>query len=216
MISPTTARRAVARATAGVLVGLVLVGLVLVGCASGVTGGTPVASPGASSGANSVRGSRGADAENLPARPEELRVDGVDPCRLLTAEQQRELGADVAPSLDVDNADDFGNHACAYSKYRGEPRYGWSIVAVAQEGATVWLREKRASDARVVRVGDFGAVEIRVGADTACSVVVDVAEGQNLDVQFTLITAGALTQDEMCAKAGQGAELAVRTLRTMR
>ena len=33
----------------------------------------------------------------LPQRPQEVRLDGVDPCSLLTPEQRAELGLETAP-----------------------------------------------------------------------------------------------------------------------
>src|SRR5919109_3942694 len=37
----------------------------------------------------------------LPPRPREVRLDGVDPCSLLTAEQRAELGLDRPPVFDL-------------------------------------------------------------------------------------------------------------------
>ncbi|MCP2168284.1 Protein of unknown function (DUF3558) [Goodfellowiella coeruleoviolacea] len=171
-----------------------------------------------SSSAVSTGRTSGDGGESLPKRPEELKVDGIDPCKLLTESQQKELGTDQAPRLNADGADSLGNPLCGYRKVEGTPRYGYSVSLVPQEGADVWLKEKRNAEVKVLNVGGFGAVETRLPGDQdiSCNVVVDVAEGQSLDMQFTLYTAGAIPLEQMCANARHGAELAVQTLQTLK
>ncbi|WP_253767458.1 DUF3558 domain-containing protein [Goodfellowiella coeruleoviolacea] len=192
-----------------------LAGIVLVSCTSVVVGSPTPAPATTSSSANPPGGGNGE--QGLPARPRELRVDGVDPCALLTPDQQRELGTDRQPSL-ADEPDRLGNYACDYNRVFGAAGYGYSVIPVPQQGADTWLTGKYNVVVKVVRVGEFGAVETRLPGDhdLACNVVVDVAEGQSLDVQFTLITAGAMTLDQLCANAKKGAEFAVETLKTLR
>src|SRR5688500_4012822 len=41
-----------------------------------------------------------APSTSSPQRPREVRIDGVDPCSVLTEQQRAELGLDGRPSLD--------------------------------------------------------------------------------------------------------------------
>jgi hypothetical protein len=158
----------------------------------------------------------------LPPRPKELKVDGVDPCTLLTKSQQQQLGLDAEPLRsnpnDPGQQDAKGNPGCDYGKTGSNPRYSYLITLVPQEGADAWLREKRNVQVRPTVVANYGAVTTQLGTTQrrVCNVVVDVAQGQSLDVQFSSITENAFTRDQLCQKAADGAALAVQTLGTMR
>lgn len=156
-----------------------------------------------------------AAAAQLPPRPAELRVDEVDPCTLLTPQQQQALGIDSSPRPGTGSS--RGEPACHFDHGQSEPFYGFLIAVLPFEGAQAWLTGSRAAEARVLDpVAGFGAVEVRspdgAAAVTDCSVIVDVAAGQSLDAYFESGASGAFTQDEQCAKARQAAEAATRTL----
>lgn len=150
-------------------------------------------------------------APQLPPRPQELRIDGVDPCTLLDPQQRRRLGVDSEPR--AGGGSSRGEPACSYSHLSSEPFYSINVATVPFEGAQVWLSGTRNVDARILDVAGFGAVQTRVaGDDSDCSVLVDVAEGQTVDVLFTGDGAGSFPSDEMCARARQAAEAATMTL----
>ncbi|WP_209706287.1 DUF3558 domain-containing protein [Crossiella equi] len=170
------------------------------------TGGSPVPQPSTTSSATSTA--------SLPARPKTISVTGLDPCSVLTTDQRRNLGLDRQPvKASASQADKHGNLACMYAKANTDPRYEYLVTPVPQEGAEVSLRGDRGGQVKQVTVAGFGAVETRLSSSTtSCGVVVDVAPGQSLDVQFGLTTTGALTADQICGKAREGAELIMQTL----
>ncbi|HEX2299053.1 MAG TPA: DUF3558 domain-containing protein [Pseudonocardiaceae bacterium] len=150
-------------------------------------------------------------APQLPPRPQELRIDGVDPCTLLDPHQRQQLGVDGEPR--PGGGSSRGEPACSYDHLSAEPFYGVNIATVPFEGAQVWLNGTRNVDTQIIDVAGFGAVTTRAkGDDSDCSVIVDVAEGQSMDVLFTGDSAGSFTPDEMCEKARLAAEAATRTL----
>jgi hypothetical protein len=164
----------------------------------------------------------GGGSVTLPPRPRDLKVDGVDPCALLTTAQQQQLGLDAEPLRsnpnDPGQQDAKGNPGCDYGRTGSSPRYSYLVTAVPKEGADAWLREKRNAEVRPTSVASYGAVTTQLGTSQrrVCNVVVDVAQEQSLDVQFSSITENAFTRDQLCQKAADGAALAVRTLATMR
>ncbi|MGH3913820.1 MAG: DUF3558 family protein, partial [Pseudonocardiaceae bacterium] len=92
----------------------------------------------------------------LPPRPREIDLTGVDTCTLLTPAQQQQLGTDRAPVATAD-VDRYGNTSCHYSKFGSSPRFSYSITAVPQEDATVYLTGARDVVARVVSAAGFPA-----------------------------------------------------------
>lgn len=135
----------------------------------------------------------------------------MDPCTLLDPRQRQRLGVDGEPR--AGGGSSRGEPACSYRHLSAEPFYSVNIATVPFEGAQVWLSGTRNVEARIIEVAGFGAVTTRVtGGHSDCSVIVDVAEGQSLDVLFTGDGAGSFTSDEMCEKARLAAETATRTL----
>jgi hypothetical protein len=136
----------------------------------------------------------------------------------LTSAQQQQLGLDRFPTMNNQGTDSLGNRGCVYDKTGANPRFGYMITPVTQEGVDVWLREKRNVEVRQISVAGYGAVITQLGSrqKVLCNVVVDVAQGQSLDVQFTAITPDVFTRDQVCEKAADGAQLAVQTLQAMR
>lgn len=152
----------------------------------------------------------------LPARPREIDLTGVDTCTLLTAEQQRRLGTDMPPDASVE-ADRYGNTYCHYDKILSSPRFGYTIKAVTQEDATIYLTGKRDATARVVSVADFPTVEAHRPADErGCFALVSTADGQYLSVQYGESTGSNDTTEVACEKARMAADMAMRTLLTQR
>ena len=62
---------------------LIVVFLLVGGCTSGPAGSAPAEPTGLS----------------LPPRPRDLRIDGVEPCSLLTAQQRTELGLEQREAI---------------------------------------------------------------------------------------------------------------------
>ncbi|MCP2259694.1 Protein of unknown function (DUF3558) [Streptoalloteichus tenebrarius] len=138
-------------------------------------------------------------------------MESLDQCKVLTNEQQQQLGLDSPPRLIAEgSADTYGNKGCAFRRTRSEPWVSYLVVPRPQEGIEAWLDGKRRVQVSELTVAGFRAVETRNGA-ISCNIVIDVAERQSLDIQFRPDSTG-FTPDQMCEKARQGAELAMQTL----
>jgi hypothetical protein len=149
----------------------------------------------------------------LPPRPRELPLDGVDPCALLTPDQRKLLGLDHDTLRSATSARVFAGPTCTILGY--EPRAisvgfalatGSGIEALTAPGATT-------DEIAPITVEGFPAILARPDQADFCSVDVDVAEGQFLDVIFR--DAGEVPpvpQDQLCAGAVKVAENAVQTL----
>lgn len=147
----------------------------------------------------------------LPPRPREVRLDGVDPCSLLTPEQRAELKLDGAPLYDKSYVELFGGEVptCTITGYVG-PRLALAISIVTTTGIERWQRGDL--DARVspTTIAGFPAiVAVPSRFTNYCSVDVDVAAGQLLDVQMSDGGGSApVPQSDLCGRAEQaGSEL---------
>lgn len=152
----------------------------------------------------------------LPPRPREIDLTGVDTCTLLTPEQQRQLGTDTPPDPSVET-DRYGNTYCDYGKNLSSPRFGYTLKAVTQEDATVYLTGARDAVARVVSAAGFPTVQAHPPRDDrGCFAFVSTKDGQYLNVQYGESTGSNDTTEVACEKARFAAELAMQTLLTQR
>lgn len=123
----------------------------------------------------------------LPPRPRDVRVDGVDPCSLLTAEQRGGLGLDGQPFFDLSPSDLYPGTEVPACVIRGyQPRavsVGLSLVTTA--GIEVFTSGELAAEVRLAEAHGFPAVvAVPTRFTEWCTVIVDVAPGQLLDIQF--------------------------------
>jgi hypothetical protein len=116
-----------------------------------------------------------------------VRIDGVDPCSLLTEAQRADLGLDARPVFDLSPSLLYPGPevpACVIGGF--EPRaitVGVSVVASA--GIELFTSGELAADVTSVEVQGYpAAVAVPTRSPDWCTVVVDVAPGQLLDVQF--------------------------------
>jgi hypothetical protein len=151
----------------------------------------------------------------LPPRPREVRLDGVDPCSLLTPEQRAELGLTSEPRASTSYVELFrGDVRTCTIRGRSPGSVLLGISVVTTVGIERWQEADVAAGTRPTSAAGFPALTASPQQLTDyCSVEVDVAEGQLLDVQFG---AGGvrspISQDELCRRAGQSAEAAMTTL----
>ena len=141
----------------------------------------------------------------LPPRPREIRLDGVDPCALLTERQRAELGLDARPLFSrapVGLYEGAEVPLCTISGF--EPRavtVGLSLVT--NVGIERFTSGGLAAEIRPIIVGGFPAVvAVPTRLTDYCTVVVDAASGQLLDVQFA--TGGRqppIPQPQLCKDA---------------
>jgi hypothetical protein len=127
------------------------------------------------------------DKIELPPRPREVRVDGVDPCSLLTAEQRAELGLAGQPEFDLGPSELYPGADVPACVMRGfEPRavsIGLSVVTTA--GVELFTSGDLAAAVKPAEVQGFPAVVAEpTRSPDWCTVVIDVAPGQLLDIQF--------------------------------
>jgi hypothetical protein len=152
----------------------------------------------------------------LPPRPREVRLDGVDPCSLLTGEQRVELGLDARPVFSQAPVGLYpGGDVPACDIGGFEPRaVAVGISLVTTVGIERFTDSQLAAEIRPVSVQGFPAVvAVPTRFSDYCSVIVDVAPGQLVDVQFA--TGGReppIPQPQLCRDAELVAVAAMTTL----
>lgn len=179
-----------------------VLGVLLAGCATPVPG-TPSPVP-----------ATAPPAVDLPPRPREVRLDGLDPCTLLTESDRRALGLDQRPVLDVAPSALYGGVTQLCSIGGFEPR----AISVGVElsvtgGIELFFRPGVRSEIRPTRITDFPAIVAVPVIDRFCTVVVDVAPGQVVDVSAS--DGGRvppIPQEDLCVDAERVAALAMTNL----
>lgn len=152
----------------------------------------------------------------LPPRPAVLPVDNVDPCRLLTDAQARQLG--VNPGEPHMNNDEMPGPDCRWNNFPNSPDKRWLAQPLPTRGAEYALGST--TGAQVVQVGAFSAVQTTspfAERRWSCILLVDVAPGQSLLVQY--LNGGGddptMTHERACQNAATGAGLMIHNLRTL-
>lgn len=181
----------------GWVAGLLAVALVgLVGCANGVPA---------------------SGRSRLPARPTELRLDGIDPCALLTTAQVSQLGVDAGER--AENTDELGSVDCQWQSPLGEqPDVGYLARSIVKRGADYALNS--ATGAQVVALDGFSAVQTsspHVDPKQHCLLLIDVAQGESLWVQWMMLSGDTpdLTHEVACQKAQDAARLMLGNLQRL-
>ncbi|TQM82162.1 uncharacterized protein DUF3558 [Saccharothrix saharensis] len=185
----------------------VTLGLVAVGCTNREPGdATPAGETPMTSSATSAAPEK--------SRPREVKLDGIDPCKVLTAEQMKELAVVEAERNDGDIVKAGDEPVCAYDN-NDSPRVTYEVGLVTSKGIEYWRGTGNVAVERI-EVGGYPAVQLTFkGTSTVdCGVSVDVAEGQQLYVDFSSI-GQTPSQEQMCDNAKKAAELALVTLPTL-
>jgi hypothetical protein len=157
-----------------------------------------------------------APSSSAPARPQDVRIDGVDPCSLLTEEQREELGLDGQQVLDRRPTSLYPGGDVPYCTISGfEPRAVWTAVSlVATTGIERYAADDLLVDVRPAEIRGFPALTAIPQRFTEwCSVVVDVAPGQLIDVRFA--DGGRpppIPQEQLCDDAAVVADRVMATL----
>ncbi|MGW4214655.1 DUF3558 domain-containing protein [Lentzea sp. NPDC004789] len=142
------------------------------------------------------------------ARPQEIKLDGKDPCQLLTTEQ--------LPSLKIDrpgrpgNAPAFNAKDCSWTVTGADSR----LAPVTSEGIDVWTGGKRTGQAeKTAPIAAFPAISVTIPSDQdRCDVMVDVADGQYLLATFSVSPSFRDRFPMPCDGARQLAEAAMQNL----
>ncbi|MCO1660731.1 DUF3558 domain-containing protein [Pseudonocardia humida] len=182
---------------------LLTIAIAVVSCSAPVAG---EASP-------ARQGAEGTGDAGLPTRPRELPLDDVDPCALLTPTQRTDLGITSEPLPDTTDAPLFAGRTCSMTGF--EPRdIGVSFALATGSGIAELLAPGTLGDeVTPTTIAGFPAVIAKPELPNFCSVDVDVAEGQFLDVQFH--DSGSeppIPPDQLCRDAVRVAEAAMETL----
>lgn len=201
--------------------------LVLAAGCTATTGGTatpggsagPSDTPPGSSDAPSASGSAEPTVQ-VPPRPADLPLDGVEPCTLFTEAQLSQLGITDPPSPKTAGGE-FNGPACDLDIATLETFYGYEIVAITDEGIAPWLTGTRNVEARLAEVAGYPAATYWFrGAEgnktIDCATSVDVADGQQLMVTADNDSDRSFTLEQLCQMAEKAAGMAVQTLQTLR
>ena len=151
----------------------------------------------------------------LPPRPREVRLDGVDPCSLLTAEQRAELGLTSEPRASTKYVELFRGQVATCTMRGQDPApvlLGLSTVTTV--GIERWREDDLVERTEPTTAAGFPALTaVPLQLTDYCSVEVDVAVGQLLDVQFgSGGTNASISQRELCRLAQKSADAAMATL----
>ncbi|GAA3880952.1 hypothetical protein GCM10022243_51970 [Saccharothrix violaceirubra] len=185
-----------------------LVGTLAVACTSkepgnGTAGSTPTVGVTTSA----------AGTKSATPRPKAIKLDGIDPCTVFTPAQTSQLKT-VRTTRDDSDLLKNGSQAplCNYGT-TGAPWHSYGVGLVTSAGIDYW-DESGNIDVKAVEVSGYRAATLGLsGVDAFCAVVVDVADGQQLYVDYHV---DDQSQDVMCQNAAKGAELALATLRTLK
>jgi hypothetical protein len=156
----------------------------------------------------------------IPARPKDLRLDGVDPCALFTKAQLAEIKIDRTRKT-VDGSKQYNGMAKCSLDENAAPFDHYAITAATNEGIGPWLTGKRNVEAKLSSVAGYPAATYWIrGANgnhtDGCDTAVDVADGQQLMVTADNDAKHSYTLEQLCQRAEQVGGFAVQTLQTMR
>jgi len=151
----------------------------------------------------------------IPDRPKDLSLAGVDPCSLFTTAQLTELGIAGKPKP-AKSDDQFHAPLCTLDGPQNEPYYSYDVLVITDLGIDTWLSGRRNVDSWLVDVDGYPAVDFKTKGveDRDCSTTVDVAEGQQLMVnQFPL---SDVDYKQLCQLSEKAATMALQTLQTLK
>ncbi|MGI8816461.1 MAG: DUF3558 domain-containing protein [Pseudonocardia sp.] len=185
-----------------------LVAFALAGCGTDASpaGASPAAASPAAAAPPEVNGP-------LPARPVELPLDGLEPCGLLTSPQLASLGIPDQGAR-APNSDLLGSASCLWAGSLQPPHGSPQVTAVTKQGVDYF----RTPSDQVVDIAGMPALQATsedLDPAVHCLVLVDVAAGQTLWVQYSPEgpTSNGSTHEIACDHARDAARAMVATLR---
>lgn len=189
------------------IAGGVLATAALAGCSAG-TEGTPYPVETAATAA-----SQSAKAAQLPQRPADLSLQGVDLCAIFPQVQLDALKITSLPRA----APEQDGPTCVFDADGAEPVHSYHVRAVPAD-LDQWItgaRKKNSMTTEPKTIGGYPALtNYRAAGDPAdCETLVGVAKGHTLAVQTFAITRGKLTQPQLCDMSAHAADVALQTLK---
>lgn len=202
MTAASTVRSRKLRITGGVLATAALAG-----CSAG-TDGTPYPIETAATAA-----SQSAKAAQLPQRPAELPLQGVNLCEVFPQVQLDAMKITSTPR----EAPPEDGPTCVFDADGAEPVHAYHVRAVSAD-LDEWItgaRKKNSMTTEPKTIGGYPALtNYRAAGDPAdCEALVGVARGQTLAVQTFAITRGKFTQPQLCDLSVRAADIALQTLK---
>lgn len=192
--------------------------LLAAGCTTDATG-QPTPEQGGTSSDTPPPSSSGSEPStgDLPPRPRDISLDGLDPCTVYTAAQRSQLKANDVKSGESKSENFDGMKECVLSVDAKEPFYEYNALAVTTEGVEAWLTGNRNVDAELTSVQGFPAARFKFRGveDEGCDIAVGVADQQYLWVQVVPISRG-FKQDQLCQMVSEATEMAMTTLQTLK
>lgn len=139
-------------------------------------------------------------------RPREVKVDGKDPCTLIPQT--------ALPKFKIEKPGKVGTNPASQEpvcQFNGNLA-GFGLTLNSKEGIEVWDENERSIHIEGTEpVLGFPAIQFtQRSPKNACSVAVDVADGQTLDV--LVIAATAEAESRKCEIAQEFTEFAMKTL----
>jgi Protein of unknown function (DUF3558) len=153
----------------------------------------------------------------LGPRPKEVKLDGMtfqQTCGLIPKNQRKALGVEFVAS--TPSKDNDGNDGCNFDHDSSKPNWGILIIPTPQHDASMWLAQG-ASNTTVkppITVAGYPAVQTYLtGSDHQCSTDVSVANGQYLDVTYSIDTPGSgVPIDQVCQRGAEIADTVTKNL----
>lgn len=151
---------------------------------------------------------------DIPPRPADLPLDGIEPCALFTKGQLAQLGVDREPRAGS-NDGKLAGPTCSLDVASKEPYYTYTAQLVTDMGVEEWLTGKRNVDAWLVSVGGYPAVDFKTKGvdDQECITAVDVADGQQLLIDLAPLD--EVDYKQLCPMSEKAAGMALQTLQTL-
>ncbi|GAA0649227.1 hypothetical protein GCM10010174_85840 [Kutzneria viridogrisea] len=156
---------------------------------------------------------------SLPPRPRDIDLARVDPCKLLTADQQRTLKIyQAGPGPDQTQTP---APTCSF-QVRSPADFVLSLSPESKRGVEEWLDSTGNVKKRVISADGFPAVQlINMGDDwnsssgSFCRSLISTAKGQELSMDLEPLNKN-LTQAQMCDITLQAVKAALATLQTIK
>ena len=151
----------------------------------------------------------------LPPRPRDIHIDGIEPCTLLTEHQREKLGLEDLTYSSTKPSRLFRGDLPMCSLIGSSPRaVSVSLSIATTAGIELFSRGELEADLRGSTVTGFPAIiAVPRQFSNFCDVLIDVAPGQLLDVQYS--DGGRLPpvpQDQLCSGGEDTAAAAMETL----
>jgi hypothetical protein len=185
--------------------------------ALGVVAGCSTSIPGTPSPEAAPAGvSPSATGLNLPPRPRDLKLDGLDACASLTAAQLAKLDLKIfSPSVPTDPIGFTGN-LCTASGFDSR-KASVSIAFATNRGIQVVANSPDAVTYGVepAQIAGFPGTLIAQPQKNSCVADIDAAPGQLIDITYTdNATAPALSKEQLCQGATTVGEEVISSLLT--